>query len=84
MATNGPGRTPPATFRSLPPQAEVKAAMADVECKYRVNLLGVMFAVESEYQNAAIEENAEALADLKKRREEQLRKFRELLKRNGG
>ncbi|MFI0367613.1 hypothetical protein ACH35V_07015 [Actinomadura sp. 1N219] len=62
---------------------EIRAAKVDVQCKYQVNLLGVTFAVESEYQNAEIEANSEALIELKRNRDKQLQRIRELLKKHG-
>ncbi|MEE1767891.1 hypothetical protein PUR34_06765 [Streptomyces sp. JV185] len=44
-----------------PSRAEVAVATADISCKLRVNLLGVNFAVEAEYENAAIGDHAREL-----------------------
>ncbi|MFF5475582.1 hypothetical protein [Streptomyces achromogenes] len=43
---------------------ETRTAMAEVDCVYRTNVLGVSFAVEAEYENRDIEKNAEALGKL--------------------
>ncbi|WP_051944030.1 hypothetical protein [Streptacidiphilus rugosus] len=48
-----------------PTAAEISAAKADVACKVRTNLVGVWFAVESEYQNTAIAQHAGDLAGVK-------------------
>lgn len=44
---------------------EISAAVADVTCKLKHNVLGVQFAVESAYDKQLIEQNAEALAEVK-------------------
>jgi hypothetical protein len=51
---------------SAPPGAlEIQIAEHDVSCKLLVNLLGVEFAVESDYENADIATNAAAMAAVK-------------------
>ncbi|HXC79256.1 MAG TPA: hypothetical protein VNU19_19660 [Candidatus Acidoferrum sp.] len=49
-----------------PSAAEITTAVADVGCKNRTNLLEIWASVETAYQNRAIEENAQELADIKK------------------
>ncbi|MFE7265514.1 hypothetical protein ACFU9B_26090 [Streptomyces sp. NPDC057592] len=44
-----------------PSRTEVAVATADISCKLRVNLLGVNFAVEAEYENAAINDHTPEL-----------------------
>lgn len=44
---------------------EIAAAVADVECKQEVNLVGIWLAVETAYQNQLIEQHAEELAALR-------------------
>lgn len=44
---------------------EIQTAEHDVACKRQVNLLGVEFAVNADYQNAAIAKNTVALSQLK-------------------
>ncbi|MFJ5966981.1 hypothetical protein [Streptomyces sp. NPDC093060] len=44
----------PSVQRAEPDRTEIGEARADVGCKESTNLVGVWFAVESEYQNAAI------------------------------
>ncbi|MFF7127736.1 hypothetical protein [Streptomyces sp. NPDC008240] len=44
----------PSVQRAEPDRTEIREARADVGCKEGTNLVGVWFAVESEYQNAAI------------------------------
>jgi hypothetical protein len=46
-------------------RSEIKTAETDVACKLQTNVLGVDFAVESDYENTAIAENAGALAQAK-------------------
>jgi hypothetical protein len=48
-----------------PSAAEIETAERDLGCKLRVNLLGVEFAVESDYENIAIARNASALAAIR-------------------
>lgn len=45
--------------------AEVQTAEHDVACKKQVNLIGVDFAVESDYENADIAHNSQALSQVK-------------------
>lgn len=47
---------------AAPGTAEVTAAEHDISCKARVNLLGVEFAVVSDYQNVGIAKNSAAMA----------------------
>jgi hypothetical protein len=44
-----------------PGRAEIAVATADISCKLRTNLLGVNFAVEAEYENAAVDGHTDAL-----------------------
>ncbi|MFD5116542.1 hypothetical protein ACFWNG_30230 [Streptomyces sp. NPDC058391] len=48
-----------------PSKAEISTATADMRCKEKINFAGVGTAVQSAYEAKYIEENAEALADLK-------------------
>ncbi|WNM33674.1 hypothetical protein RKE30_26440 [Streptomyces sp. Li-HN-5-11] len=48
-----------------PDAGEIAQAEADVACKTRTNVVGIWFAVESDYQKAAIRKNAKALAVVK-------------------
>jgi hypothetical protein len=52
---------------AAPTAPEIGTAEHDLACKLRVNLSGVESVVVSEYQNAAITENAPALAAAKER-----------------
>ncbi|NEC69912.1 hypothetical protein [Streptomyces sp. SID9727] len=61
------------------PQA-ITVAKADVACKEKVNLIGVAFAVESAYQKRLVEQNAEALKQVQRQQEEQLRLAASLLR----
>ncbi|SCL15222.1 hypothetical protein GA0070624_0655 [Micromonospora rhizosphaerae] len=49
-----------------PTAVEIQTAVADVECKQQVNLVGVWFAVESAYEERLIEKNQERLAGIKR------------------
>jgi hypothetical protein len=62
-----------------PTRAEVATAQADVACKRRTNLVGVWSSVESAYQGAAIEANAEALSAAKATMQQELRTAAALL-----
>lgn len=66
-----------------PTPAELKAAVAHVDCTYETNVLGVMFAVESDFQNVEIEKNADALNEEKKRLEAHAKQLQEMVKRYG-
>ena len=45
--------------------AEIQTAEQDLACKQQVNLIGVEVAVESDYENAAIAQNAQAMQQAK-------------------
>jgi hypothetical protein len=50
---------------SAPPTAlEIHTAKADVDCKYKTNLLGVTYAVQADVQNAEIRAHAQQLATI--------------------
>lgn len=49
-----------------PTRHEIQVATADQECRAKHNVVGVWFAVDYAYQEQAVEQNAEALADVKK------------------
>ncbi|MEV5385955.1 hypothetical protein [Streptomyces sp. NPDC052721] len=53
--------------------AAVKAAVLDVQCKEKVNLVGVWFSVESAYQKRAIDDNVETLSTYKQQSRDRLR-----------
>ncbi|MDR3083844.1 MAG: hypothetical protein LBV60_23505 [Streptomyces sp.] len=52
---------------------EQQVASADVACKQKHNVLGVWYAVDVAYQKQMIEQNAEPLAEVKKKIEKQLK-----------
>ncbi|MEU6656990.1 hypothetical protein ABZ904_48800 [Streptomyces sp. NPDC046900] len=62
---------------------ETGTAVAEVECVYSTNLLGVSFAVEAEYERNDIEKNAETLTQLKERTDRDAKKIDELWVRSG-
>jgi hypothetical protein len=45
--------------------AEIRTAEQDLGCKLKVNLLGIEFAVVSDYQNAGLAKNAQVLPGIK-------------------
>jgi hypothetical protein len=49
----------------VPTPGEIDTAVADVQCKQESNVVGVMFSVESAYENALIQKNYERLTDAK-------------------
>ena len=61
---SSPFTVPNFTASPSPTQAEIQTAKTDVACKYKVNLLGVTYAVESDYQNQFIDQNPTALAQI--------------------
>ncbi|MEU8121804.1 hypothetical protein AB0C21_24115 [Spirillospora sp. NPDC049024] len=67
-----------------PTTAEIKSAVASVDCSYAVNLPGALFAVEADLQNVEIEKNAEALEKEKKRVESRARHIQSLVRKYGG
>ncbi|MBD0841161.1 MULTISPECIES: hypothetical protein [unclassified Streptomyces] len=48
-----------------PTQHEIQVATADQDCRKKHNVVGVWFAVDYAYQEQAVEQNAEALADVR-------------------
>jgi hypothetical protein len=48
-----------------PEALEIRTAVADVECKRKVNLVGVWFTVEVAYENALIAKNQQGLDDIR-------------------
>lgn len=61
-----------------PGRTEIAQATADVTCKARTNLVGVWFAVESGYQNAAIREHGAALARVRTQLDDEAGRLRRL------
>jgi hypothetical protein len=66
-----------------PTQAEIQTAETDVACKFKTNLLGVTFAVQSDYENGLIEQNAQALAQVKAAVDAEARKLPQLVIKYG-
>ncbi|MFI2208008.1 hypothetical protein ACH47Z_46885 [Streptomyces sp. NPDC020192] len=66
-----------------PSSAEIAEAQADVSCKARTNMAGIWFAVESEYQNAAIAENAKQLSGVKSALKKEVVNLQRLLRAQG-
>lgn len=60
-------------------RAEIAVATADVRCKKQTNLTGIRMAVDSAYQQRAIETGAQALDAVKKGHERQLRNAPQIL-----
>jgi hypothetical protein len=58
-------RDPKFQSSKSPTPNEIATAEADVDCKAKVNLVGTWIAVETDLQNQAINQNAEALKKLK-------------------
>jgi hypothetical protein len=76
---------PPADFNlNVPPtQAEIQTAVTDVACKFKTNLLGVTFAVQSDYEDAMIEQHAQELAKVKDEIDAEARKLARLAVKYG-
>jgi hypothetical protein len=62
---------------------EIRTAEDDITCKLRVNLLGVEYAVVSDYQNADIAKNAQALEPVKTQIAQETEALRHLMTRYG-
>ncbi|WSQ10167.1 hypothetical protein OG604_21685 [Streptomyces sp. NBC_01231] len=58
---------------------EKQVAAADVACKAKYNVVGTWFAVDVAYQEQMIEQNAEALAEVRKTKDKQLKLMAEVL-----
>ncbi|MEU0412245.1 hypothetical protein ABZ307_31090 [Streptomyces griseorubiginosus] len=58
---------------------EKQVASADVACKAKYNVVGTWYAVDVAYQEQMIEQNAEALAEVKKTKDKQLKLMAEVL-----
>ena len=52
-------------FNAPPARTEIQTATTDVACKLKTNVLGITFAVESDYENDSIGQNAQQLAEVK-------------------
>lgn len=61
---------------------ELATAKADIQCKYRTNLLGIWVAVESEIQKAMIGKKEEVLQDARKETERSVKNASEALRGN--
>lgn len=62
----------PKFSQASPGKGEQAVASADVECKRRVNLIGIWYTVESAYQRKLIENNYKALEDIAVSKRDQL------------
>lgn len=62
---------------------EITTAIADMECMIETNLVGIWHAVETAYQEIAIEKNAEALAAQEERLDEVYENSADVLARSG-
>ncbi|WP_354384314.1 hypothetical protein [Streptomyces sp. PvR034] len=56
----------PAYAGTAPGEGEQRTAVADVDCKARVNVIGVWATVEAERQRVIVAQNVDALAAEKK------------------
>jgi hypothetical protein len=69
------------TAKGTPNPLQTRTAVQDLDCKLQVNLLGIEFAVVSDYQNADIKKNAKALADVRIRVDTEATGLRRLMTR---
>ncbi|MCC9311456.1 hypothetical protein LN042_31080 [Kitasatospora sp. RB6PN24] len=69
----------PSVKEPKPDATEIRMAQADVDCKARTNLLGIWFAVEADYQKAAIARQPQAFAALKAERDAQAARIEQLV-----
>jgi hypothetical protein len=67
-----------------PSKAHRETALADIDCKKKTNVIGVEYAIESEYQNIEIDKHAEELARIRKSLMQQLKATEILMNTNGG
>ncbi len=68
------------SWPSTPTPAEIAAAVADVRCKLRTNLVNTWLTVEAAYQQALISQNAASLARLQSNFGALLRRAEQLLR----
>ncbi|MEU0333865.1 hypothetical protein [Streptomyces sp. NPDC006193] len=73
----------PSANSARPSRPEIAQARADVACKARTNLVGVWFAVESAYQEAAIARHGAELGKVAKDRDLTVRAIGRLTHRGG-
>jgi hypothetical protein len=79
-----PFQPPAVANQSRPPtQAEIQTAVTDVGCKLKTNLLGVTYAVQSDYQNQLINQNAPQLAQIKAQVQQQAKALVSLAEKYG-
>ncbi|KQV21761.1 hypothetical protein ASC99_18905 [Kitasatospora sp. Root107] len=62
-----------------PNRAEIEQATADVACKRQTNLVGVWFAAESAYQDAMIQQNITALAEIRQQNDRTVKAATEIV-----
>jgi len=62
-----------------PDDEEIATAVADVTCKQQTNLVGIWLAVETAYENRAIEQHAEQLRQVKDLLDAELRNANDVL-----
>ncbi|MFJ1679804.1 hypothetical protein ACIODT_33505 [Streptomyces sp. NPDC088251] len=66
---------------AAPSRAEIAVAAAGISCKLRTNLLGVNFAVEAEYENAAIGDHSRELDAVRAHRDAEAERLPRLMRR---
>ena len=76
--TTAPGKDPKFSGTS-PSPLEIDIAQSDVACKRQTNLIGIWYAVDSAYQQAAMAHNAKTLAGIKTHIAAELAKARAIL-----
>ena len=76
--TTTPGRDPKFSG-ATPSPLEIAIAQSDVACKRQTNLVGIWYAVDSAYQQAALAHHAGALAGIKQHNIAELAKARTAL-----
>ncbi|MFC7218657.1 hypothetical protein ACFQLX_10830 [Streptomyces polyrhachis] len=67
------------TTTPQPTAQEIQIAVADQDCRTKHNVVGIWFAVDEAYQRQAVEDNAEALAEVLKENESQLKRAADAL-----
>ncbi|MDG5807770.1 hypothetical protein P9869_34990 [Streptomyces ossamyceticus] len=67
------------TESEKPTKEEIEIAVADQKCRKRHNVVGIWFAVDSEYQERAVTDNRAALSEAKKQLDRQVNAARKIL-----
>lgn len=70
-------------INSSPSELEVKTAIADVNCKQDINMVGRLFAIEAGYQQYLLDENAAELDEYRTWMSDAIRRYEQIISTGG-